>query len=70
MTKYFFGVARGNVFLNVATVETYWCVQNNADIGDKIILYRPRSVDYKNHGIFAEAITLDIADNGNDERGY
>lgn len=70
MTKYFIGVARGNVILNVATVETYWCVQKTADIGDKIILYRPRNVDYKNHGIFAEAIMLDVADNSNDERGH
>lgn len=69
MTKYFIGVARSNVILNVATVETYWCVQSTADIGDKIILYRPRNVDYKNHGIFAEAIILDVAENSDEDLG-
>ncbi|MCW5590481.1 MAG: hypothetical protein KIS74_00125 [Burkholderiales bacterium] len=56
MPTYFFGVASSSELSKPDTVESYWCVPQDAERGDVILLYCPRSASRVRQGVFAESI--------------
>ncbi|NTW28881.1 MAG: EVE domain-containing protein [Coriobacteriia bacterium] len=55
LPQYWLAITRRKDLLDTETRDSWWCLPQRANVGDRVLLYCPRSVSPKFQGVFAEA---------------
>lgn len=70
MNGFFLGVAASLEAENESTKDYFWCMPPDSKIGDKILLYCPRSASASRQGVFAEAVVESSPDKACDKNYF